>query len=88
MTSLTLSYALSLPAEPLPMTPSAASHDSFTAQLDPSTARAHLETLELAIGHARDWLNHNLTDWKTALKDVEREPKPSKADDDDDQEED
>lgn len=85
MTALNLSYALSLPSDPLSSTLSTPSSSTFTSQLDTSTPRAHLQSLELALGNARDWLNHSLTEWKVALKDVEKETKPPKGDEDEDQ---
>lgn len=80
MTQLTLSYSLSLPSpELLLSTPSFPPSAEFSYPIPTTSPRAQLEALELALGDARDWLNESLTEWKGALKGVEKEVKRSKG---------
>ncbi|GAA5880806.1 hypothetical protein JCM3774_005757 [Rhodotorula dairenensis] len=76
MTALTVSYAIAR-ATPAPTDPPASDRVSFA--VDSSSRSAHLASLETALGDARTNMNDRLTEWKHALKDVEKLQKPKKG---------
>lgn len=85
MTALTLSYSLTIPIDAaLATTPAAPSSDTFTSPLTTDTPRAQLQSLERALEVARAWLNGGLTEWKDAMKGVEKERKAPKGEDEED----
>ncbi|GAA5923170.1 hypothetical protein JCM3775_007454 [Rhodotorula graminis] len=88
MTSLEISYTISHPSDLGSAPPASA---TLPYALDTSSPSAHLQSLEVALAHARADLNERLTAWKDALKDVEkvvRNKKGNKADDEDEDEDD
>ncbi|BGP43387.1 hypothetical protein JCM10450v2_007543 [Rhodotorula kratochvilovae] len=83
MAALELTYTITHPSA-LPTPPPAFATLPYT--LDTSTPLAHLQSLEAALGQARADLNERLTEWKDALKDVEKVVKKKKGKKDDDEE--
>ncbi|GAA5989934.1 hypothetical protein JCM10908_002383 [Rhodotorula pacifica] len=85
MTDFTVSYTISR-ADPSPSDPPTS--DTFSFPLDSSSPHAHLVSLEKALGDARAQMNGRLTEWKEALKDVEKPLKKSKKQKAEEEEED
>ncbi|GAA5855116.1 hypothetical protein JCM9279_001957 [Rhodotorula babjevae] len=88
MTSLELTYTVSHPSDLASPPPASA---TLPYALDTSSPSAHLQSLEVALAQARADLNERLTEWKDALKDVEkvvRKKKGKKADEEEDDEDD
>lgn len=84
MVSLSVAFTVNPPAESCPpaaLVPSA----TKTYALNTATPAEHLQSLEAALGQARDALNEDLTQWKVAVGAFEVVPKGKKgkgADDD------
>ncbi|GAA6008484.1 hypothetical protein JCM11491_004495 [Sporobolomyces phaffii] len=95
MAALSISHSINAPtSEPSPSEGSVRppASDSFTYALDSSSPLTHLDSLQLALGHARADLNDRLTEWKDLLKHVEKDDKAKhrshKTGDDDDDDDD
>lgn len=88
--ALVVSWSLQPPpATPQPF-PSVPAQSSVEYPLASSTAQEQLESLEAALGLARDQLNKDLTEWKDAVKGLEGEQKKKKGkknEEEDDEEE-
>ncbi|GAA6002686.1 uncharacterized protein JCM10292_002967 [Rhodotorula paludigena] len=78
MPSLSVSYNISPPPAFSASTATPEPSSTLSYPLDASTPLAHLESLERALQSARDDLNARLTEWKDALKDVEKPAKKGK----------
>ncbi|GAA6054080.1 hypothetical protein JCM3770_006163 [Rhodotorula araucariae] len=79
MAALELTFTITHPTT-LPSPPPASA--TLPYSLDTSNPLAHLQSLELALGQARADLNERLTEWKDALKDVEKVAKKKKSQED------
>lgn len=89
MAALSVSYSITRPASAPSTSLPPTSTKSYA--LTTSTPETHLQSLEAALGKARDALNEDLTQWKVAVGAFEVVPKGKKgksADDDGDEDED
>lgn len=89
MAALSVSYSITRPASAPSTSLPPTSTKSYA--LTTSTPETHLQSLEAALGKARDALNEDLTQWKVAVGAFEVVPKDKKgksADDDGDEDED
>jgi hypothetical protein len=86
MASFTISHSINLPSSFSAPTSAPPSTDTFSYPLDTSSPLAHLQSLEEQLGVARNDLNARLTEWKEAVKDLEKEDKKKKKKNQDEEE--
>ncbi|KAL8279653.1 hypothetical protein RQP46_007966 [Phenoliferia psychrophenolica] len=87
MTSLSVTSTIKPPTASSPP-PSLASTSTQTYALNSTTPAEHLQSLEVALGQARDDLNVHLTEWKVAVGQFEVVTKSKKGKNADDEDED
>jgi hypothetical protein len=74
-TSLVLSYTVNPPPLPPTVEITTPKAQTFSYPLSSSSPTQHLQSLETALGLARDQLNQSLTEWKKAVHGIEVERK-------------